>query len=289
MERLCFVCNKKSINWSENLRKTKSKHSQTSISVFLQKSVDLGDYVLRRDLNDELNCICAVCLSKIHAYDWTCIKVKEQELELQTMLISTDKFFSYQTETVFVDDCGSLDDCKDTVLSEADVKVEVKSEVLTQTTSVASSAPTAPATVLPERTTLPTKPSDAIKRSKPIIVRVVKRVPFLGSKPTIPVPTNSVVKPVEVVKQVAKPTVKNEVKPTYKLVYKLPKAPSKMSITTKPSPKAIKRQTKKPIPREPPKIVVPRVICQYCDNVHENETALEVIFDFFSHRNLVLI
>lgn len=248
---------------------------------------------MRRDLNDESNCICSFCLSKIHAYDWTCIKVKEQELELQTMLIATDKICTApQTEAVYVDDYNNLYHSKPPLLS--DVKVEENQQVMTPIPTPTSPATSvAPATVPAKRTTTPPNNTpDAAKRSKPIIVRVVKRVPFLGSKPVIPMQANSAGKPTQVMKQVVKPAgnsaVKFESKPAFKLEFKLPakknvssKPPSRAIVKRQPPPKAnVKRQPPPYIPM--PQIVAPkRVICQYCEEDHENECALEVIFEYF--------
>lgn len=256
---------------------------------------------MRRDLNDESNCICSFCLSKIHAYDWTCIKVKEQELELQTMLIATDKICTApQTEAVYVDDFNNLYHSKPPLLS--DVKVEEKQQVMTPTPTPPTTS-VAPVTVPAKRTTTPPNNTpDAAKRSKPIIVRVVKRVPFLGSKPVIPMQANSTGKPAQVVKQEVQPTgnsaVKFESKPAFKLEFKLPakknvssKPPPRDIVKRQPPPKAIVKCQPPPkanVKRQPPpyipmpQIVAPkRVICQYCEEDHENECALEVICEYF--------
>ena len=53
----------------------------------------LGDFVSQRNVNDESNCICSDCLSRIYSYDWMRLKVKEQEKELRTLILKSEASF----------------------------------------------------------------------------------------------------------------------------------------------------------------------------------------------------
>lgn len=154
MEVICYVCNKKTKDWRQNFNEIKSKHSGTSIKVFIEKL--LNHFLSQRNLDDETNCICSMCLSLIYAYDWTCMKVIEQEKELRLILLTTEKNLD---ESNVKKECTIVD--IDVIKNGRDVKPSV--------TKV--------------ETPVPVKQVEPVKRSKPIIVRVVKRVPFLKKNP----------------------------------------------------------------------------------------------------------
>lgn len=161
MEVICYVCNKKTKDWRQNFNEIKSKHSGTSIKVFIEKL--LNDFLSQRNLDDETNCICSMCLSLIYAYDWTCMKVIEQEKELRLILLTTEKNLD---ESNVKKECTIVD--IDVIKNGRDVKPSV--------TKV--------------ETPVPVKQVEPVKRSKPIIVRVVKRVPFLKKNPQTQMTSN---------------------------------------------------------------------------------------------------
>lgn len=88
MEAICYICNKTTTNCNQNLNEIKSKHSSTPIAEFVAKL--LAEYETDRNLYHPSNCICSECLSKIYSYDWTCVKAKEQESELRSLLMQTE-------------------------------------------------------------------------------------------------------------------------------------------------------------------------------------------------------
>ncbi|XP_031631912.1 gastrula zinc finger protein XlCGF26.1-like [Contarinia nasturtii] len=145
MLQYCYLCNKEGNNWPKNLCEIKSKHSNTPVSVFIEKF--LKDFVSQRNINDESNCLCSDCLSEVYSYDWMTLKLKEQETKLRALLLKSETDFvaNFHIKT---EDEGSVNGLKN----------EKKPE-------------------------LPNVVADNAKKSKPIIIRVVKRVPFLKSKP----------------------------------------------------------------------------------------------------------
>lgn len=163
MEVICYVCNKRTKKWSKNLTELKSKHSGTPITAFIAKFLD--NYVSLREINDVTNCICSDCLSRIYSYDWMCMKVKEQEKEFHKLLLDTEqKFVSSIIKTEHSSD--TIANTTNGQTDSADVSIEKKPVV---SDDVVSKTKT---------------PGETVKKSKPIIIRVVKRVPFLKSKPT---------------------------------------------------------------------------------------------------------
>lgn len=109
-------------DWHQNLVETKSKHTKTPIATFIGQL--LGDFVSQRDFNDESNCICSDCLSRIYSYDWMLMKVKEQEKELRTLILKSEASYvatHIKSEFEFINptelyhvDCnqGDFDDIK---------------------------------------------------------------------------------------------------------------------------------------------------------------------------------
>lgn len=92
MDVICYVCNEETSDWHRNLMEIKSKHSKTPIVQFIVKF--LADYVSQRNINNESNCICSECLNRIQSYDWMCVKIKEQENELRTLILKTESYFT---------------------------------------------------------------------------------------------------------------------------------------------------------------------------------------------------
>lgn len=225
MEANCYICNNKAKNWSQNLVEIKSKHSRTPIAEFVSKFLD--DYPTDRDLYHYTNCICIDCLSKIYAYDWTCIKAKEQETELRNLLLRTESVMkslqfegSYDTNeskgpvnplngVVHIIDDEDYNN-GDPMDDKANVKVEMPKYSTSESTSAAEPEiqmtpvvkmrktssiidikpdPTTicdmkPTIEKPSQTQAQPQPKKVIPKGKPIIVRVVKRVPFLKTNPS---------------------------------------------------------------------------------------------------------
>lgn len=163
MEVICYVCNKQTKEYSQNLVETKSKHTGTPICEFITKF--LCNYVSLRDLDDAKNCICSICLSRIYSYDWMCLKVKEQERDFNLILLTTEK--------QFVDRQVKTEDCVGTKRNVANGRIKLDD------TSIEKKPVISGGEVIKTGT-----PAENVKKSKPIIIRVVKRVPFLKSKPT---------------------------------------------------------------------------------------------------------
>lgn len=208
MEIFCYLCNNKTKDWTQNISQIKSKHSGTPVIQYIVQF--LGDFLSHRNLYDERNSLCSGCLSRIYAYDWMVLKAKEQEKVLKQVLIATEKMYANRKfvtgdangepnkiETVF------LNDVKITTATENKVKCE---EVVTVPDSPppppASTSALESATALPLPMSVqpslssqtPIKPVEPVKKGKPIIVRVVKRVPFLKSKPKVPLTLKTPVK-----------------------------------------------------------------------------------------------
>lgn len=85
----CFVCHVKTDDWRNELRGLRSQHSSTYVTDFIKKI--LGDYNIKRDIDDVANCICADCLNRFEEYDWTCTMAKQYEKELYDLLIKTEE------------------------------------------------------------------------------------------------------------------------------------------------------------------------------------------------------
>lgn len=241
MEVHCYVCHNKAKNWTQNLVEIKSKHSRTPIVEFLSKFLD--DYPTDRNLYHHANCICNDCLSKIYAYDWTCIKAKEQESELRNLLLKTESVmkslqFVGGSNVVANEIHGPINPLNGVVHiidaedynndDQMDDKTNVRAEMESYSASKSKSTSAAAATAEPEiqmasvrkkSTNLDIKPDPTTlcdikptiekqlmtplsepqqqqqpkmlrpkiepnKKGKPIIVRVVKRVPFLKTNPS---------------------------------------------------------------------------------------------------------
>lgn len=253
MEVFCYVCHNKTKNWAQNLVEVKSKHSRTSIAEFLKKFLD--DYPTDRNLYHQGNCICNECVSKIYAYDWTCIKAKEQETELRNILLKTETVFKNWKFSGSLKNGGAngnevamsgpfnplngvvhIIDAEDyNIDDQTDDKVDIKAEMdkyspsKSTTTASEPEIQVAPVVVVrrkpsnmdvkpdPTITLCDIKPTiekqmtitlsqpqpqqqrqqqqqqqpktvtpkiEPVKKGKPIIVRVVKRVPFLKSQPS---------------------------------------------------------------------------------------------------------
>lgn len=284
MEAICYVCNKKTTTWTKDLCETKSKHSRTPIIQFIEKL--LNDYESQRNLCDKSNCICNICLSKFYAYDWSCVKAKEQEIELRMILMNTEAFYENCTFSSNVDGPESgkfnasclnnvvhiISDENDdqTVDNKASVKIEVQQEFSEPCSQEESKPPPLEAVKKTEpiekvikaaqpivkplknlRKVTVTKavtPTEPPKKGKPIIVRVVKRVPFLKSNPADPTQPNATVK---------SETSNGNASSTSSVV-----APVKPPV----KPIVLRKQSKN--------VTIPR--CKYCDGRFPNDKILQV-------------
>lgn len=228
MEIFCYLCNNKTKDWSQNLKKIKSKHSGTLITDYIAQF--LGDFESVRNLYDEANCLCSLCLSRIHAYDWMIVKTKEQEKVLRQVLIATEtkkKEFMNAYKHVFGTD---------------ETEKKIKFEEIMEVPDSPQPKPELPDT--------PTKPVEPVKRSKPIIVRVVKRVPFL--------------------KTTMNATSLQPSKPPLKI-----NASGEGPSTLKPKPKPVE----KPITQKPKKATGTEiVVCDICDGKFKGIKLLGVCF-----------
>lgn len=197
MEAICYVCNNKSKLFTRNLNEIKSKHSATPIVEFLRRLVK--DYETRRNVDDEFNCICNMCLSKIYSYDWTCVKAKEQEAELRCMLLKTESLWDenrFDTEDSMFDQIDTINENGVIDLIDDDYGNKVNDPVKVETEIKPTNIEIEPIIVVAaqidvkpihQSASQPTEASKITppppKKGKPIIVRVVKRVPFLKSQP----------------------------------------------------------------------------------------------------------
>lgn len=110
----------------------------------------------------------------------------------------------------------------------------------------------------------PVPPGDNVKRSKPIIVRVVKRVPFLKSKLAAPA-------------QLDKPTTAIKMKPTTTTIKSTTAAISERPSRVKTRQKAAdKRLTDPGQSDDVPNDDIP-IKCEYCGTVFSHITLLQVI------------
>lgn len=260
MEKLCYLCNSTSKDWTQNLTEIKSKHSGTRIIEFIIQF--LGDFASVRNIYDESHCICSACLSRIYAFDWMCMKVKEQEKVLKQMLIATETKFNEQyeretkfleqysrkngrqPETIFVDANNGMEN-----IIETKIEIKVEEEIIPVPDS--PPPPPTPPLIPPEPDV---KSAAPVKRSKPIIVRVVKRVPFLKYN------SNALLK---------------SSKPLTKVVKKGTSGEGSSQINLSSDTKAKTQKPQKTTKTGP-------VVCDLCDWQYESSKSLEVSqMDFY--------
>lgn len=84
----CFVCNIKTDEWRSGLCGLMSQHSSTLITVLIRSI--LGNFQLSRNVDNESNCICSDCLSRIEDCDWQRIAAQRCERELYDLLVQTE-------------------------------------------------------------------------------------------------------------------------------------------------------------------------------------------------------
>lgn len=199
MSRACYFCNK---NQGVELRKLldlRSKHSDKLITDFIHEFQ--SDFKSERNVYDEFNRICSQCLSRIYAYDWTCMRLKDQEKELRTLLMYTETKTRLNTPEV---DGLQQDVMNIKVEDEIDIKPVIttpKPIIIQPSLSVSQSTQHSNIQNHNASSAAPNSTVQNAKRSKPIIVRVVKRVPFLKTNPAAPVAQAkqaTVVKPITV-------------------------------------------------------------------------------------------
>lgn len=120
MEVSCYVCNKNTIFYQQNLTEIKSNHSGKRICDFIKQFA--RDIETNRNVDDESNCICGDCLQRIYMYDWVCVEAVKRENTLIQLLSATEMSLSEQrveikvekdaeichTESVFVEENHGL-------------------------------------------------------------------------------------------------------------------------------------------------------------------------------------
>lgn len=109
---LCFICNTE----SEDLRKMNevtSKHTNTSISTILKEI--LGDFNIKRIIDNDINCICSDCINKIEEYDWACDIAKKQEKIICEIFL--------KTETLYTKDSGDDSELTENVCKKIDSSI----------------------------------------------------------------------------------------------------------------------------------------------------------------------
>lgn len=218
MEVYCYLCNSQTEDFCENFSQINSKHTQTPIAEYIIQF--LGDFISKRNVYDEANCMCMECVSRIHAYDWSVLKAKEQEKVLSNLLMKTETTLAIEEHSKANVVAGLIDICNrvsendplgsDPLKCEPLENDEMTEEDVTMSDDEMSSVPEAlpvivpmpvstpeptpvpgPVTTLepkPLSTALPPQVSSllvstansfkSINRNKPIIVRVLKRLPL---------------------------------------------------------------------------------------------------------------
>lgn len=83
------MCSIKTDEWRSGLHGLVSQHSNTLITMLIRTI--LGTFQSNRDIDDELNCICPDCLSRIEDCDWQRIAAQRCERELYELLMRTEK------------------------------------------------------------------------------------------------------------------------------------------------------------------------------------------------------
>lgn len=225
MEVHCYLCNSETEDFCENFSQINSKHTQTPIVEYIIQF--LGDFISKRNVYDEANCMCMECVSRIHAYDWSVLKAKEQEKVLTNILMKTETTLAIEEHSKANVVAGLIDICNrvsenDPLMSDP-LKCEplendaMTEEDVTMSDDEMSSVPEAVPVIVPMpiptpglipvpvpapkplSTGLPPQISSllvstansfkSINKNKPIIVRVLKRLPL--PKSTTKTPTKS--------------------------------------------------------------------------------------------------
>lgn len=227
MEVYCYLCNSKTEEFCENFSQINSKHTQTPIVEYIIQF--LGDFISKRNVYDEANCMCMECVSRIHAYDWSVLKAKEQEKVLSNLLMKTETTLAIEEHSKANVVAGLIDICnrvsENDPLRNDPLKCEplendaMTEEDVTISDDEMSSVPEAVPVIVPMpiptpglipvpvpvpapkplSTGLPPQISSllvstansfkSINKNKPIIVRVLKRLPL--PKSTTKTPTKS--------------------------------------------------------------------------------------------------
>lgn len=124
----CYVCNSATDDWRSNLIGLKSQHSNVLVTDLLKKV--LNGFQSMRNIDDELNCICIDCLSKIEDYDWICLRAKQSEKDLYNILIQTEN--GYMTKLSEIDSKTVLIDAYEVAASTSNLRTENDATVDTQ-------------------------------------------------------------------------------------------------------------------------------------------------------------
>lgn len=96
MARLCYLCNKETHVWHQNLLQLKLQHSNISICTFFKKF--LKNLESHRNVENQLNCICEECYDEIQVYDAMRMMVVQKENALRDLLLATEQSFARSGE-----------------------------------------------------------------------------------------------------------------------------------------------------------------------------------------------
>lgn len=102
MAKLCFVCNKGTREWRQNLSELKLNHSKATVSSLL--NIFLQDVEHRRNVDDSSNCICGECFEAFDEYDCIREMTRLKEQQLRTLFLTT--------EMLFMNDNGKKENCQ---------------------------------------------------------------------------------------------------------------------------------------------------------------------------------
>lgn len=108
--QICYICAVTSVFYSRNLFKTKSKHSETRIYDFICKFLGKSPSGLRLTAtnNDNDNCVCIECLSKIDEYDLASITARRVEAELRDLLLHAESSIYQESKGIFAVDASNV-------------------------------------------------------------------------------------------------------------------------------------------------------------------------------------
>lgn len=92
MEEVCYLCNKKADECSENLFELHSKYTKTLVIDFFKRFLD--GFPTQRKIEDPQNRLCEDCLSNVNEFDCMLMTVAKKESELRRLLVGTERLFN---------------------------------------------------------------------------------------------------------------------------------------------------------------------------------------------------
>lgn len=106
----CFICNNKTIIYSENIYLLRSCHTDTPIIEFLKKFADELEMSTIWPTSSKSTIICQVCMIKINEYDLACMTAKTMESQLKELLQQKEEIDDEKTDVDYKPDAISSDD-----------------------------------------------------------------------------------------------------------------------------------------------------------------------------------